>query len=191
VWVDEAYLPYVHGGVSMKPLAARDARFVVCQSLSKSLALSGLRVAYVTAAPETCARIRDRTPPWCVSTPATLAALAALRDPDYYARRYSETRALRSGLAAGLRDLGLGRVTESPANWLCLDCERGAGPVLEACRERGVLLRGGEGMFAAPPAGFVRAAVRSRDENERTLAALRAAVGVRHKYGDSAKTGRG
>lgn len=62
-WIDEAYLGYAGLSESLADLAATDPRVVVCSSLSKMYALSGIRAAYLVAEPITAAQLRRRTPP--------------------------------------------------------------------------------------------------------------------------------
>ncbi|WP_207757170.1 aminotransferase class I/II-fold pyridoxal phosphate-dependent enzyme [Nonomuraea cypriaca] len=71
-WVDEAYIEYVAGGQSLEAYAAASDNVVVCKSMSKMYALSGLRVAYL-AGPD---RRRQRP------ARARLLRLALVRDPD-------------------------------------------------------------------------------------------------------------
>lgn len=172
VWVDEAYRPFTDAVESMASIAAKDPRFVVCQSLSKCLALSGVRAAYIVASKETGEALRRITPPWIVSTPATLAVTAAIAEPGYYTDMYAQTRALRRELAGSLQQMARGSVTEGAANWVTIELGVPASLAVASCRERGVLVRDGTGMFKSPPSGFVRIAVRSRVENERIVEAL-------------------
>ena len=83
--------------------AVRRARrnVVVCKSMSKVYALSGLRAAYLCTAPATVAGLRALTPPWAVSLPAQVAAVKALEDPEWYEARWHETATLREDLGAG------------------------------------------------------------------------------------------
>ncbi|MFD7814333.1 aminotransferase class I/II-fold pyridoxal phosphate-dependent enzyme [Streptomyces sp. NPDC059785] len=104
-WIDEAYLGYVGQGESLAGFAATDPRVVVCTSLSKMYALSGLRAAYLVAEPDTAGRLRRWTPPWPAGLPAQLAAVAALRDPAYYTARWQRTHTLRRELATALAGL--------------------------------------------------------------------------------------
>lgn len=172
VWVDEAYMPYVQQGRSAKLDAVSDPRILVCQSLSKSLALSGMRVAYLVAHPQTAVGLRSVAPPWIVGTATTLAVTAALEDAAYYLDRYSQTRDLRAGLAQELSRTAAGKVTEGAANWLCINLHVPAACVVDQCRRFGVFVRDGSGMFTSPPVGFVRVAVRSQSENRQITAAF-------------------
>src|SRR5439155_20845944 len=148
VWLDEAYLDYCGPGQSLEGLAAGSPNVVVCKSLSKVYALSGARAAYLCGAADVIEPLRRRTPPWVVSLPAQVAAVHALRRPDYYAARYRETDELRRRLADRLETLGL-KVVCGGANFLL--CRLPAdGPdadaVLARCRTEGLYLRGVRGM---------------------------------------------
>ncbi|MER7719285.1 aminotransferase class I/II-fold pyridoxal phosphate-dependent enzyme [Streptomyces flaveolus] len=179
-WIDEAYLGYVDPSESLAPLAARDPRVVVCTSMSKTYALSGVRAAYLVAVPGTVAELRRWTPPWGVSLPAQLAAVAALRDPGYYAGRLQRTHELRTQLAADLAAVDDSvTVEESVANFLTLTLPW-AGPsaasLVAECRRHGVYLRDLSPLSSAYEGRTVRVAVRDTGENARIVGAFRAAL---------------
>ncbi|MGW0120620.1 aminotransferase class I/II-fold pyridoxal phosphate-dependent enzyme [Streptomyces sp. NPDC003327] len=179
-WIDEAYLGYVDPADSLAPLASADPRVVVCTSLSKMYALSGMRAAYLVAEPGTAVALRRWTPPWPVSLPAQLAAVTALRDPDYYAGRWARTHVLRRELAAGLAELdGFASVEEGAANFLAVTLPRGgpsAAELVRACRRDDVYLRDLSPMSPAYEGRTVRIAVRDTAENARIVAACRSAL---------------
>ncbi len=116
VLVDEAYLDYV-GGRSIAYLAAELPNIFLVKSLSKVLALSGQRIAYLVGHPDELLPLKALTPPWAVSLPAQIASVAALSDLAYYRNRYQETEAMRELLSCGLMNLGLERQLGN-ANWL-------------------------------------------------------------------------
>ncbi|MET9777138.1 histidinol-phosphate transaminase [Streptomyces sp. NPDC006367] len=179
-WIDEAYLGYVGLSESLAGLAATDPRVVVCSSLSKMYALSGVRAAYLVAEPATAAHLRRWTPPWPVSLPAQLAAVAALRDPAYYSGCWRRTHALRRQLAAGLAALHEAvEVEESVANFLTLTLPAGgpyAAQLVNACRRHDVYLRDLSPLSSEYRGRTVRIAVKDTDENARIVAACRAAL---------------
>ncbi|MEV0217937.1 aminotransferase class I/II-fold pyridoxal phosphate-dependent enzyme [Streptomyces sp. NPDC050704] len=181
-WIDEAYLGYVDLAESLVDLAATDPRVVVCSSLSKMYGLSGMRAAYLVAEPATAARLRLRTPPWPVSLPAQLAAVAALRDPAYYRDRWLRTHVLRRELAAdlaGLDDTVV--VEEGVANFLTVTLPSGgpsAAQVVNECRRHDVYLRDLSPMSSAYQGRTVRIAVKDTAENARIVAAFQAALEV-------------
>ncbi|MFE0103556.1 aminotransferase class I/II-fold pyridoxal phosphate-dependent enzyme [Streptomyces sp. NPDC059009] len=182
-WIDEAYLGYVDAGLeeSLAGLAATDPRVVVCSSLSKMYALSGMRAAYLVAEPGTAARLRRWTPPWPVSLPAQLAAVAALRDPAYYRDCWARTHELRRQLAAALRELDASVVVEEGvANFVSVTLPPDEGPsaarLVAACRRHDVYLRDLSPLSPRYEGRTVRIAVRDTAENARIVAACRAAL---------------
>jgi len=181
-WIDEAYLGYVDLGQSLADLAATDPRVVVCSSLSKMYALSGMRAAYLVAEPTTAARIRRWTPPWPVSLPAQLAAVAALRDPAHYSDCWLRTHALRRQLAAELAELDDSvTVEESVANFLNVTLPSGgpsAAQLVNECRRHDVYLRDLSPLSPEYQGRTVRIAVKDTAENARIVAACRAALDV-------------
>ncbi|TLS48011.1 aminotransferase class I/II-fold pyridoxal phosphate-dependent enzyme [Streptomyces montanus] len=181
-WIDEAYLGYVDLAESLAGLATADPRVVVCSSLSKMYALSGMRAAYLVAEPSTAARLRRWTPPWPVSLPAQLAAVAALRDPAYYSDRWLRTHALRRQLAAGLAGLDEAVVVEEAvANFLTVTLPSGgpsAAQLVHECRRRDVYLRDLSPLSSEYQGRAVRIAVRDTAENARIVAACQAALDV-------------
>jgi histidinol-phosphate/aromatic aminotransferase/cobyric acid decarboxylase-like protein len=101
--IDETYLEYA-GAESLEGEAARRPNLIVIKSMSKVYALSGARVAYLVTHGERAEMLRPWLPPWPVGLLAQAAAMEALRDPEYYAARYAETRALRESLSLLLED---------------------------------------------------------------------------------------
>jgi histidinol-phosphate/aromatic aminotransferase/cobyric acid decarboxylase-like protein len=174
VWVDETYVDYVGSAESVERTAAASDSVVVCKSMSKAYALSGVRAAYLCAPPRLAAELRRRTPPWAVSLPAQLAALRALASPAYYAARYAETRRLREELASGLGALPGVTVVSHGANFVLgeLDARLDGPAVLARCRARGLYLRE---LPSVSPRTF-RVAVKASETNRRIVAILSGAL---------------
>nr|WP_260408633.1 histidinol-phosphate aminotransferase family protein [Planomonospora venezuelensis] len=179
-WIDEAYVGYAGPGQSLEPYAATADNAIVCTSLSKMYALSGLRVAYLTGPAQTVAELRRWSPPWGVSLPAQVAAVHALRDPAYYAGRWAQTGALRGELAAELTAIGEdAHVQEAMANFVLLTLAHGgpgAARLVRRCQERGVFLRDLSPMSPAFEGRTVRIAVREPAANARIAATVTAAL---------------
>jgi histidinol-phosphate/aromatic aminotransferase/cobyric acid decarboxylase-like protein/GNAT superfamily N-acetyltransferase len=173
VWVDEAYVDYAGPGQSLERDAASSVNIVVCKSLSKMYALSGLRAAYVVAGADTAAQLRRWTPPWAVSLPAQIAAVRALQDPTYYTARWAETRTLRADLARGLASVdGMIQVEETVANFVLVTLPT-HGPtapqVVRACRSDDVFLRDLSPLSPAFEGRTIRIAVKDADANARVV----------------------
>jgi histidinol-phosphate/aromatic aminotransferase/cobyric acid decarboxylase-like protein len=176
VWIDEAYVDYAGSGESVETLAAESPNTVVCKSMSKVYALSGARAAYLCGPPSLARELRSLTPPWAVSLPAQVAAVAALRDPGYYAARYRETADLREELRDGLRRALPGaEILTGVANYvLCLLPHRGpdAATLCERCRDEGVFLRDAGATSAVLGRHALRVAVKDGTANRRVLETL-------------------
>ena len=176
VWIDEAYIDYVGSGESVEQLAAESGNAVVCKSMSKVYALSGARAAYLCGPPSLARALRALTPPWAVSLPAQVAAVAALRDPGYYEERYRETATLREELREGLRQTLPGaEILGGAANYvLCLLPRQGpdAATLCERCRAEGVFLRDAGATSTVLGRHALRVAVKDAAANRRVLDTL-------------------
>jgi histidinol-phosphate/aromatic aminotransferase/cobyric acid decarboxylase-like protein len=182
-WVDEAYVDYVGAETSVERFAAASRRVVVCKSLSKAFALSGMRVAYLAGPPPLVADLRRATPPWCVGLPAQVAAVAALQSEPWYARQRARVHRWRARLRADLRRALAGSgvaVGDSCANWLLLTLPAPlrADALVERCRAADVFLRDAGATSPVLGPNVVRVAVRTPAENRRIVGVVAAAVGA-------------
>lgn len=181
VWVDETYLDYAGGpDASLEGLAAMSENVVVCKSMSKVHALSGLRAGYLCGPEPLMTEVRAITPPWAVSLPAQVAAVRALADPEYYAARYAETHMLREELAGALGSIGgLSVVSGAVANFLLIHLSEDgpdASTVVARCRREQVFLRDAAAMGSSLGSRAIRIAVKPREEQKRIIAALGRAI---------------
>jgi histidinol-phosphate/aromatic aminotransferase/cobyric acid decarboxylase-like protein len=180
VWIDETYVEYAGLSESLERFAAASRSVIVCKSMSKVYALSGLRAAYLVGPTDLIAPLRAISPPWALSLPAQVAAVKALEDPAYYAMRYRQTHALRRELVAELRECQGLQVLPGVANFaLCHLPPDGpsAAAVVEHCRQRGVFLRDAAAMGTRLGTHAIRIAVKDREANRRIVEVLRGALG--------------
>jgi len=181
IWIDETYVEYAGAGQSLESHAASSRNVVTCTSMSKVYALSGVRAAYMVAPPAIAADLWRITPPWPVSLPAQMAAIAALSDAPYYERRRHETAVLRGRLASELRGLGLD-VIDGVINAVLCHLPPGAPDapeVVRACAARDVYIRDCASISTSFGSRSIRIAVRGEEQGGRVVAALRAALGSR------------
>lgn len=181
VWVDETYVEYAGAGQSLESFAATSPNVVVCKSMSKVYALSGARAAYLCGPERLLAGLRPLTPPWAVSLPAQVAAVAALQDADYYRARWRETHQLRAQLAGALARCAGWDIVPGCANFLlCLLSESGptAAELVQRCRADGLFLRDVGGMGRNLGARALRIAVKDAATNARMVAVLQAVLGA-------------
>lgn len=174
-WIDETYVEYAGKDQSLENFACGQDNVVVCKSMSKVYALSGVRSAYLCASPGLLESLRALTPPWAVSLPGQVAAVKALDDPKYYQQKYQLTAEARDELADDLQQLGL-EVIPGVANFLLTFLpENGpnAAKVAEKCRLLGVHLRDASNMGSQLGAHALRIAVKSTEQNQLIIAALK------------------
>jgi histidinol-phosphate/aromatic aminotransferase/cobyric acid decarboxylase-like protein len=164
--VDEAFLDFCD---DRRSGAGGDA--VILRSLTKDLALPGLRVAAIDAPPRVADAIRALTPPWCVSTAGIAAAVAGLADTAHReATREASTQG-RVALENALQGLGF-RTTHAAANYVCVEVGDDDAACNGIARE-GVRVRPCSDLGLP---GWVRIAVPHPDDLPRTVAALQAAL---------------
>ena len=187
VWIDETYIDYAGAEQSLESFAAASQNVIVCKSMSKVYALSGVRAAYLCAPLPIAARLREISPPWAVSLPAQVAAVRALEDPEYYAGRYRETHRLRENLARALQALEC-EVIPSVANFLLChlpDRSPDAATISRRCRDHGFYLRDAGEISPLLGARALRIAVKDEPTNQRMIAVLREAMGAGSNSCDS------
>lgn len=178
IWIDEAYIDYAGREQSIGDFAATQPNMIVCKSLSKVMALSGLRAAYLVTNARLANRLKLITPPWSLSLPAQLLLIEALKDLEYYRERYAETSELRGILSRNLFELGL-TPRASVANFLLVDYPAklpSASELLEQCAEKGLLLRNVQSMGQMTSSHSFRIAVKSESTNLRAVDILKASI---------------
>lgn len=180
VWIDETYIDYAGAEQSLERFAASTGNIVVCKSMSKAYALSGMRAAYLCGGTAQLGRLRAFTPPWVVGLPAQVAAVRALEAGEYYAARYRETHRLRADLAGELGALGWKVVPGATANFLLShlpDTGPTAAELIGRCEARGLFLRDASAMSPRLGLRAVRVAVKDAATNARMLDILRCVTG--------------
>lgn len=179
VILDEAYVEFsltVGDPLASTELLSRYPNLVILRTFSKVYGLAGLRVGYALCGSESFRVAVDQVrQPFYLSGAAQAAAVEALRYQDEVERRVAATVAARIELSEALRERGHW-VADSDANFVWVrvsdDREGTAGdetPVVEALRERDVIVRGGSA-FGGP--GFVRVTLGTEAENDHFLRAL-------------------
>lgn len=175
VAVDEAFMDLVPGEPSSlvrEPLPD----VVVIRSLTKSMALPGVRAGYAVAAPALAARLRAVRPPWSANALA-LAALAAIAERSEALAAAAERAAEeRADLERRLAPLAGVRTWPAASNFCLVEVADGPA-VVAALRERGIAVRPAASFPGLGP-GHLRITARSAPENERVARALAEAVGA-------------
>lgn len=177
---DEAFLPLVPGGEaqSLIPLLGQHPHLVVIRSLTKLLAVAGLRLGYALGSPERLERWAGWRDPWPLNGLALATAEAVLARPGWLASWTARVQhwVAREGpwLGEQLACWPRFRVLPSAANFLLLRGEQDLGSLAGALADRhGVLVRQCHS-FAGLDGRWLRLGLQDRRGNRRLLRALAA-----------------
>lgn len=175
VWIDEAYIDYVGADESLERFAAERENIIVCKTMSKVYALSGMRVAYLCASPQQLSDLVTLTPPWVVGLPAQVAAVRALQDAAYYEKRYIRTHFMCGEMLEALQSIGIHEIVPGEANFLMFHLDESnptAEQVIARARETGVFVRDVASMGSDLGLRALRIAIKDPASNERILRTL-------------------
>jgi L-threonine-O-3-phosphate decarboxylase len=161
---DEAFL----GFTDRDSLAGREG-VVVVRSLTKLFGLPGLRAGFAVAEGDLLEKLRTARPAWSLGGPAAAVGAHAVREEAFVADTRRRVAGERERLREGLEALGFD-VRPSEAPFLLCDVGEDPADLLDACRDRGVVLRDATTFRGLER--HVRVAVRDRASTDRLLAVL-------------------
>jgi threonine-phosphate decarboxylase len=176
--LDEAFVDFVEEA-SLKIHLSRFPRLMILRSFTKFFGIPGMRLGYLLAAPELCARLAAGQEPWSVSTMAQVMGLACLADLEYMRETRTliqqEREFLYQRLAAqpGLQPF------PSAVNYLLVKLTRPGMSAAQLQRQmlaQRLVIRDASN-FRGLDERFFRVAVRRREENVRLLQALEECLG--------------
>ncbi len=173
VVVDEAFMDMVPGEAGTL-VGERLEDVIVVRSLTKALAIPGLRAGYAVAPPALAARLRDVRPPWSANALALAALTAAAGHPEALAATAARATAEREDLERRLASVAGVRTWPSATNFCLVEVADGPA-VLAALRERRIAVRAASSFPGLGP-GDLRLTARTPEENERLVAALAEAL---------------
>lgn len=172
--VDESFLDFVPEAPSLLPQIQHYEHLVIVRSLTKFFALPGLRIGFGAACPSLAKKIRGCLPPWNVNCMAEAAAIAALNDRDYQRQTIEFVQREREHLFQKLQGMAGVKVFPGAANFLFLDIAktgRTSSWWQQALLQERVLVRNCNS-YPYLGEGYLRIAVRTREENEIFLKAF-------------------
>jgi histidinol-phosphate aminotransferase len=172
--MDEAYIEFLNDAVDLIPLIRLGVRknLILMRTFSKIYGLAGLRIGYGIANPELVAALEKVRQPFNANLLAQAAALAALDDDEHvHKTRQNNFRGL-DFFGRAFRELKLEYVP-SCANFILVRVGEGQ-RVFEAMQKLCVITRP-MGGYHLPE--WIRISVGTQAENERSLAALKTALG--------------
>ena len=176
IWIDETYVEYAGREQTLERFAEKSNNVFVCKSMSKVYALSGLRAAYLCANPNNIRPLKRITPPWVISLPAQIAATYALKQEDYYIKKYQETHELRDKLELQLKQIGIDEIIPGIANFIMFHVGNNkfsASRIVNECKLKKLYLRDLSGMGTSFEDDAIRMAVKDLNTNNKMIAILR------------------
>jgi histidinol-phosphate/aromatic aminotransferase/cobyric acid decarboxylase-like protein/adenosyl cobinamide kinase/adenosyl cobinamide phosphate guanylyltransferase len=171
--VDEAFMDLVPGepaSLVREPLAD----VIVTRSLTKSLAIPGLRAGYAVAAAPLADRLRAVRPPWSCNALALAALLAMAQRPDALEAAAARAQAERADLETRLAQVPGLRTWPAAANYVLVRVAGGAA-VAARLRDAGIAVRPA-GSFPGLTADDLRITARGPRDNARLAGVLAQAV---------------
>jgi histidinol-phosphate/aromatic aminotransferase/cobyric acid decarboxylase-like protein len=176
IWVDETYVEYVGTHESLEQFAVKTENVIVCKSMSKVYALSGVRAAYLCCSPHLIEILKQFSPPWSISLPAQAAAIAAFGDGEYYGQQYAMTKSLRAKLKQDLQELGVTEIIDGVANFLLFYLPEhfpSNQDFIEGCKQKNLYLRDVSNMGKNIGKDAVRIAVKDSCTNDKMIALIK------------------
>ena len=141
----------------------------VLKAFTKSFAIPGLRLGYALCSDvKLMATMAEKSPCWNVSIPAQAAGCAALECKAWLSDCVKGISAERCRVTEELKSMGI-KVYPGEANFLLLFSEKN---LYSSLLERGILVRDCSN-YKGLQKGFIRIAIRRKEENDQLLAAVR------------------
>jgi threonine-phosphate decarboxylase len=169
---DECFLDFCERAADYSLIGelSKHPRLVILRAFTKVWAMAGLRLGYALCGSADLARdLQDCGQPWAVSGVAQRAGVAALRETEYAEKLRALIGRERRRMLAEFEKLGLLALPGEANFLLFLSADKTLDRKL---RERGILIRDCAD-FTGLTKGWYRAAVRTKAENDRLLAALK------------------
>jgi len=172
VALDEAYWEFAGGNA--RPLLDDHPNLILFRTFSKALALAGLRLGYLLAAPELAAEMRKAQQPYPLNRVTIEAARVAAAHGGLLRERASRIARDRDRLYDRMKTIPGVEVFPSKGNFLLFRTRLGAKRTFDGLLARGVLVRDVSSHRELPE--MLRVAIGTPEENEAFDRALRQAL---------------
>jgi histidinol-phosphate aminotransferase len=168
VFVDEAYVEF--SSRNMLELAEYE-NIIIARTFSKAFGLANLRIGYAVIPEDFRQEYLKVSTPFPLSTPAKLAAIAALDDLDYMKGVVEKISKERNRLIRKLTEMGI-KVYPSEANFVLIESPLEASIFTEELMKHGVIVRDCS-KFIGCNNYHVRVSIGLREENDMFLEAIK------------------
>ncbi|MCW4003420.1 MAG: threonine-phosphate decarboxylase CobD [Candidatus Bathyarchaeota archaeon] len=180
VFLDEDFLEFVESEKNLSLIGdiKKYPNLFVLRSFTKIYGLTGLRVGYGIADKDIIDVMLCTKIPWNLNCLAQAAAVAALKDEEHLAVTRELIKKEKAWLSKQFSKFESFRFSEPDANFFFIDIRKSgltATELKDKLLRKGVLIRDCTSFRGLDPY-FVRIAVKTHEENERLIAALKQTV---------------
>jgi threonine-phosphate decarboxylase len=177
VFLDETFMGFVgrERRFSLAKQVGTYPNVFVLSSFTKLFGLTGLRVGYGVACKDIIDVLSKVKLPWNVNVLAQVAAIAALEDVEYLENTEKLLKEEKAFLLSELGEIDCFKVFPADANFIFIDVRKSGLTAAELKRKmlnHGILIRDCSS-FRSLDEYFIRIAIRTRQENQRLLKALK------------------
>jgi threonine-phosphate decarboxylase len=171
--LDEAFMDFSEES-SAKQFIVKGDNGIVLRSMTKFFGIPGLRLGYALSSSALAKQLDDMGGPWSVNTLAQTAGVAALQDSEHNRLTVEYVTLERRNLFDRFSEFKQLKAYPSSANFILVEIIDGmsAMELRDRLMHQGMLIRDCTNFMGLSPK-FFRLAVRTREENERLLGALK------------------
>lgn len=171
--LDEAFMDFCEDSSAKRDIVRGD-NGIVLRSMTKFFGIPGLRLGYALSSGTIAGRLDAMGGPWSVNSLALAAGVAALLDREHNQRTFEYIRQERRRFSERLTEMKQFKVYPSSTNYLLVEITRGmsARELQERLLHQRLLIRDCAN-FMGLGAEFFRVAVRTTEENEQLVGAMK------------------
>ncbi|WP_232696511.1 threonine-phosphate decarboxylase CobD [Brevibacillus daliensis] len=176
--VDEAFIDFIADGdsLSLLPHITKFKHVLVFRSMTKMFAIAGLRLGYVVSQPDVIEKLSRKQISWSVNHLAQIAGELLLEEHDFVEETKRYVKNERERITGILRSISELICYPSEVNYLLLQLKTISSATLqEEMAKRGVLIRNCS-MYPGLTDGFIRIAIKTKEENDIMIAVLMQAL---------------
>jgi threonine-phosphate decarboxylase len=184
--LDEAFMDFVDVDESMVRFIKEYDNLIILKSVTKFFALPGLRLGFVLACPELIKKFHTLKDPWNINTFAGFVGTEVMRDKKYIdeTRKYISQEKVR--LWENLKSVPGLEPLYPEANFVFIKIEGKVkvSTLVESLKKKGILIRDCSNYMFLDNS-FFRVAVKSREDNDILISALKEVMNKEVKKGSS------
>lgn len=178
--VDEAFLDFVNQAEKHTLVTVLDTlpHVLLFRSMTKMYAIAGLRLGYVIGHEQVIGLLKSKQISWSVNHLAQVAGEFLLEQHAYVLRTQEYVATQRAKMVTYLETLPGVTSFSSETNYLLIHVDSIQSQILqEEMAKRGILIRNCS-MYPGLGEGYIRLAIKTKEENERMVSVLRESLQI-------------